>query len=77
MSDSQCRSSRHLIDIVDPRWRSEALPFEDIAVPHAELPDPEPDSNGQPTETLSEQEKKWSDLALQLLNQHITSSTSN
>lgn len=73
MSDSQPRTIGHLIDIIDPIWRKDSLPFEDIAVPHRELPDPEPDSNGHGTETLAEQEQKWSDLALQLLNQHISS----
>ena len=76
MSDSQPRGLRHLIDIIDPAWKKDKLPFEDIVVPHRELPDPEPDSNGPSTETLAEQELKWSDLALQSLNQHINSSTS-
>lgn len=77
MSDSQPRGLRHLIDVIDPAWRKDTLPFEDIVVPHRELPDPEPDSNGHSTETLAEQEQKWTDLALQLLNQHITGSSSN
>ena len=74
MSYSRPRGPGLLIDIVDPLWKKDKLPFEDIAVPHKELPDPEPDSNGHGNETLAEQEQKWTDLALQLLNQHISSS---
>lgn len=77
MSDSQPRGLRHLIDIIDPIWKKDTLPFEDIAVPHAELPDPEPDSNSHSTETLAEQERKWPDLALPLLSQHLTGAPSS
>lgn len=38
----------------------------DIKVPVEELPDPEPD-NGNPLETLREQEMKWNDFALNRL----------
>lgn len=75
MSDSKCRGPRELIDIIDKLWKNDKLPFEDIAVPHKELPDLEPDSNGHNTETLAEQEQKWTDLALQLLDKNISNST--
>ncbi|CAL1282471.1 unnamed protein product [Larinioides sclopetarius] len=61
--DSNVVRNGRLIDIVDGPWRDEKLPDESIAVPAAELPDPEPD-NGNPQETLREQEQKWTDLAL-------------
>ena len=57
------------MDIVDDKWREDALPMEDIVVPHMELPEMEQD-NGPSTETLQEQEQKWSDLALQSFQEH-------
>lgn len=71
MSDAQVRRPGHLIDITDEGWEKDKLPFEDIAVPNRELPDPEPDSNCLNSETLAEQERKWADLALHQLNQHL------
>ncbi len=43
------------------------LPDEDVAVPIAELPDPEAD-NGAAGESMREQENKWTDLGLQRLS---------
>ncbi|KAK3914795.1 Anaphase-promoting complex subunit 13 [Frankliniella fusca] len=65
-SDSEVATG-HLLDIVEKSWREDKLPEEDIAVPIAELPDPESDS-GETTLTLREQEQKWKDLALEKLN---------
>ena len=77
MSDSQPRGLRHLIDVIDPSWKRDKLPYEDIAVPQRELPDPEPDSNGHNTETIAELEQKWSDLALQILMQNLSPSSTS
>ncbi|XP_017482912.1 PREDICTED: anaphase-promoting complex subunit 13 isoform X1 [Rhagoletis zephyria] len=55
-----------LLDIVDNKWREEILPFDQILVPADKLPDPEADG-GDSHLTLSEQEQKWSDLALSSL----------
>ncbi|KAH8307594.1 hypothetical protein KR215_000465, partial [Drosophila sulfurigaster] len=52
-----------LLDIVDNAWRMEVLPFDQILVPIEKLPDPEADG-GDSHLTLSEQEQKWTDLAL-------------
>lgn len=52
-----------LMAIVDAAWVRSRLPDEDIAVPLMELPEVEPD-NGNNTETLTEQEQRWTDLAL-------------
>ncbi|XP_034475759.1 anaphase-promoting complex subunit 13 isoform X2 [Drosophila innubila] len=41
----------------------EVLPFDQILVPIEKLPDPEADG-GDSHLTLSEQEQKWTDLAL-------------
>ena len=61
--DSIVQRDGHLIDIVERAWREDKLPFEDIAVPHSELPELEQD-NGNTHETVGEQEQKWTDQAL-------------
>lgn len=53
----------YLLEIVDNEWCKDELPFDQIPVPSEKLPDPEAD-NGDPHLTLSEQEQKWTDLAL-------------
>ena len=63
--DSQFRREGRLTLMIDKTWREDAqnLPHEEIQVPIMELPDPEPD-NGNPLETLKEQDMKWTDLDL-------------
>ncbi|XP_068143683.1 anaphase-promoting complex subunit 13 [Drosophila tropicalis] len=61
--DSQAPIDDLLLDIVDNVWRTEVLPFDQILVPIEKLPDPEADG-GDSHLTLSEQEQKWTDLAL-------------
>jgi len=63
--DSELQREGRLILLVDKQWCEDIkeLPFEEIAVPVIELPDPEPD-NGNPNETLKDLELKWNDLAL-------------
>ncbi|BFG04883.1 GL17271 [Drosophila persimilis] len=61
--DSQAPIDDLLLDIVDNAWRMEVLPFDQILVPLEKLPDPEADG-GDSHLTLSEQEQKWTDLAL-------------
>ncbi|XP_046577383.1 anaphase-promoting complex subunit 13-like [Haliotis rubra] len=65
--DSEVQRDGRLMDIIDEKWREDRLPMEDIMVPQLELPEIEPD-NGPTTETLREQEQKWSDLALSVLH---------
>ena len=60
--DSQVQIEGRLLDIVKDDWRKEKLPLDDINVPAQELPDPEAD-NGN-TESLRQQEMKWTDMAL-------------
>uniref|UniRef100_A0A023FA82 Anaphase-promoting complex subunit 13 n=1 Tax=Triatoma infestans TaxID=30076 RepID=A0A023FA82_TRIIF len=75
--DSQVIADGRLLDLVDSAWRSEELPYDDIMVPAAELPDPEAD-NGDSHTTLKEAESKWTDLALSGLGeQHFGSSAQN
>lgn len=68
------RHDGRLIDIVDDEWRKDKLPFEDISVPAAELPDPEAD-NGNSQETVKEQNQKWTELALNRIKPATTSSS--
>jgi len=66
--DSQVLRGGRLMDIVDKEWREDRLPNEDITVPQLELPELEPE-NGNTTETLKEQEQKWTDLGLATLQE--------
>lgn len=67
--DSEVRREGRLVAMIDKEWREDIqnLPHEDIEIPVMELPDPEPD-NGNPLETLKEQEQKWTDLGLSRIN---------
>ena len=68
--DSQVQVEGRLLDLVTDDWRKERLPLDDINVPVSELPDPEVD-NGQ-TESLRQQESKWTDLALNTIQDNAT-----
>jgi len=65
--DSEVTQDGRLMDLIDSDWREDELPKEDIAVPQMELPEIEPE-NGPTTETLKEQEQKWTDLGLTSLH---------
>ena len=65
-----------LLEIVDDAWKKEKLPEEDIAVPIAELPDPEAD-NGAQGESMKEQESKWTDLGLNQLAESTNANASS
>lgn len=62
--DSDVRIDGMFLDLLDTEWRKDKLPDEDIYVPIEELPEIEPD-NGDTTESIKEQEKKWNDVDLQ------------
>ena len=68
--DSQVQVEGRLLDLVTDDWRNERLPLDDINVPVTELPDPEAD-NGQ-NESLRQQESKWTDLALNIIQDTAT-----
>ncbi|XP_055381750.1 anaphase-promoting complex subunit 13 [Condylostylus longicornis] len=61
--DSKPPTDDNFLDIVDNEWREDELPFDQIQVPADKLPDPEADS-GDSHLTLTEQEQRWTDLAL-------------
>lgn len=65
-----------LLEIVEDAWKREKLPEEDIAVPMAELPDPEAD-NGAQGESMKEQENKWTDLGLNQLAESTNANASS
>ena len=64
--DSEYRLEGVLVKVIDKEWARETLPADDIAVPPMELPDPDPD-DGNTQDSLKAIEKKWSDLALNLI----------
>ena len=74
--DSEMMRDGRVMDIVDQKWREDRLPSEDIAVPQMHLPELESD-NGHSTETLTEQEQKWTDVALTNLHDAHHSSATN
>ena len=67
--DSQVQVEGRLLDLVTDEVK-ERLPLDDINVPVSELPDQEAD-NGQ-TESLRQQESKWTDLALNTIQDNAT-----
>lgn len=74
--DSEVTRDGRLMDLIDAEWREDKLPEEDIAVPQMELPEIEQE-NGPSTETLKEQEQKWTDLALTALHDQPPPTTSS
>lgn len=68
--DSEVQRDGRILDLIDDAWREDKLPYEDVAIPLSELPEPEQD-NGGTTESVKEQEMKWADLALQGLHENV------
>lgn len=56
--DSEVQRDGRILDLIDDAWREDKLPYEDVAIPLSELPEPEQD-NGGTTESVKEQEMKW------------------
>ncbi|XP_035566307.1 anaphase-promoting complex subunit 13-like [Canis lupus familiaris] len=50
-----------ILDLIDDACQEDRLPYEDVAIPLNELPEPE-EYNG-PIESVKEQKMKWTDLA--------------
>ncbi|XP_051534367.1 anaphase-promoting complex subunit 13 isoform X1 [Myxocyprinus asiaticus] len=70
--DSEVQRDGRVLDLTDDAWREDRLPYEDVTIPLSELPEAEQD-NGGSTESVKEQEMKWSDLALQSLHENTSS----
>lgn len=71
--DSEVQRDGRVLDLTDDAWREDRLPYEDVTIPLSELPEAEQD-NGGSTESVKEQEMKWSDLALQSLHENTPNS---
>ncbi|XP_051959743.1 anaphase-promoting complex subunit 13 isoform X1 [Xyrauchen texanus] len=69
--DSEVQRDGRVLDLTDDAWREDRLPYEDVTIPLSELPEAEQD-NGGSTESVKEQEMKWSDLALQSLHENTS-----
>uniref|UniRef100_A0A8C9CK59 Anaphase-promoting complex subunit 13 n=1 Tax=Phocoena sinus TaxID=42100 RepID=A0A8C9CK59_PHOSS len=52
-----------ILDLIDDARREDKLPYEDVAIPLNELPEPGQD-NGGTTESVKEQETKWTGTSL-------------
>ncbi|KAG7321489.1 hypothetical protein KOW79_015904 [Hemibagrus wyckioides] len=72
LMDSEVQRDGRVLDLTDDAWREDRLPYEDVTIPQSELPEAEQD-NGGSTESVKEQEMKWSDLALQSLHENTPS----
>ncbi|KAI5096609.1 anaphase-promoting complex subunit 13 [Silurus meridionalis] len=72
LMDSEVQRDGRVLDLTDDAWREDRLPYEDVTIPLSELPEAEQD-NGGSTESVKEQEMKWSDLALQSLHENTPS----
>ncbi|XP_047416684.1 anaphase-promoting complex subunit 13-like [Sciurus carolinensis] len=68
--DSKVQREGRILDLIDDAWQEDKLPYEDVAIPLNELSEPEQD-NGGTTESVKEQETRWTDLALQDLHENI------
>lgn len=73
--DSEIQRDGRVLDLTDDAWREDRLPYEDVTIPLSELPEAEQD-NGGSTESVKEQEMKWTDLALQSLHENTPSTGS-
>ncbi|GCC23248.1 hypothetical protein chiPu_0001642 [Chiloscyllium punctatum] len=73
--DSEVQRDGRILDLIDDAWREDKLPYEDVEIPLSELPEPEQD-NGGTTESINEQDMKWTDLALQNLHENTPSAGS-
>ncbi|XP_006878802.1 PREDICTED: anaphase-promoting complex subunit 13-like [Elephantulus edwardii] len=67
--DSEVQRVGRILDLIDDVWQEDKLPYEDIAVPLNELPEPKQDSIA---ESVKEQEMKWTDFAFQYLHEYMS-----
>ena len=56
--------------MTEDAWREDKLPHEDVVIPLNELREPERDKGGT-TESVKEQEMKWTYLAFQYLRENV------
>ncbi|CAH3143524.1 unnamed protein product [Pocillopora meandrina] len=58
-----------LLEIIDENWQKDKLPNDEIAVPEFELPPVDDSDHNGATDSLKEQEQKWTDLGIQQLQE--------
>ena len=68
--NSEVQRVGRILGLTDDAWREDKLPYEDVAIPLNELREPERDKGGT-TESVKEQEMKWTDLAFQYLRDNV------
>ena len=68
--NSEVQRVGRILGLTDDAWREDKLPHEHVAIPLNELREPERDKGGT-TESVKEQEMKWTDLALQYLHENV------
>ena len=68
--DSEVQRDVRILDLIDDAWQEDKLPYDDVTILLSELPEPEQDNCGT-TESVKEQEMKWTDLALQGLHENV------
>ena len=68
--NSEVQRVGRILGLTDDAWREDKLPHEDVAIPLNELREPERDKGGT-TESIKEQEMKWTDLAFQYLRDNV------
>ncbi|XP_032469227.1 anaphase-promoting complex subunit 13-like [Phocoena sinus] len=69
-TDNQVQRDGRILDLIDDARREDKLPYEDVAIPLNELPEPGQD-NGGTTESVKEQETKWTGLGLTVLHENV------
>ncbi|XP_055397699.1 anaphase-promoting complex subunit 13-like, partial [Bubalus kerabau] len=68
--NSEVQRIGRILDLTEDAWREDKLPHEDVVIPLNELREPERDKGGT-TESVKEQEMKWTDLAFQYLRENV------
>lgn len=58
-----------LLELIDETWQKDKLPNDEISVPEFELPAVDDSDHNGTTESLKEQEQKWTDLGIQQLQE--------
>ncbi|KAL9962592.1 hypothetical protein ACROYT_G031703 [Oculina patagonica] len=58
-----------LLELIDEAWQKDKLPHDEISVPEFELPPVDDSDHNGATDSLKEQEQKWTDLGIQQLQE--------
>ncbi|CAH3143902.1 unnamed protein product [Porites lobata] len=58
-----------LLELIDEAWHMDKLPNDEISVPEFELPPVDDSDHNGITDSVKEQEQKWTDLGIQQLQE--------